>query len=82
MEEIRQQMGSDTLGYLSLEGMIRAVRRPMGVFCVACFSGDYPFEEKAGGFVSKLGAPPPMNGPPFPTTASPLDGKQAGFASR
>ena len=51
--EIQEQMGADSLGYLSLEGMIRAVHRPLNRFCVACFTGDYPFEQKAGGFVSK-----------------------------
>jgi amidophosphoribosyltransferase len=53
VEEIRQKIGADTLGYLSLEGMIRAARRPMSSFCVACFTGNYPFEQKAGGFVAK-----------------------------
>ena len=52
--EIRAQMGADSLGYLSLEGMIRAVHRPMSRFCVACFTGDYPFEQKAGGFVKHV----------------------------
>jgi len=51
VEEIRRKIGADSLGYLSLEGMIRAVGRSMGQFCVACFTGDYPFEQKAGGFV-------------------------------
>ena len=34
--------------------MIRAVHRPMGRFCVACFNGEYPFEEKAGGFKADM----------------------------
>ena len=51
--EIERQIGADSLGYLSLQGMIRAVRRPMGGFCMACFTGDYPFEEKAGGFLAR-----------------------------
>lgn len=39
--EIRDYIGADTLGYLSLEGMLSAAGRdhPM---CHACFSGDYP----------------------------------------
>ena len=53
VEEIRERIGADSLGYLSLEGMIRAVGRPLGRFCAACFNGDYPFEEKAGGFVAR-----------------------------
>ncbi|MHB1295638.1 MAG: amidophosphoribosyltransferase [Anaerolineae bacterium] len=51
--EIERQIGADSLGYLSLEGMISAVGRPMDQFCVACFSGEYPFEEKAGGFIPR-----------------------------
>jgi len=50
IEEIRAQAGADSLGYLSLEGMIRAVNRKKNLYCLACFTGDYPFEEKAGGF--------------------------------
>ena len=51
VEEIRKEMGADSLGYLSLEGMIRAVQRPKENFCLACFTGEYLFEQKAGGFV-------------------------------
>jgi amidophosphoribosyltransferase len=40
-EEIRQFLGVDSLGYLSLEGMLRAASGPSG-FCHACFSGQYP----------------------------------------
>jgi amidophosphoribosyltransferase len=53
VKEIERTIGADTLGYLSLEGMIKALRRPLGRFCTACFSGDYPFEEKAGGFLPR-----------------------------
>ncbi len=40
-EEIRQFLGVDSLGYLSLDGMLRAAGGPAG-FCHACFSGQYP----------------------------------------
>ena len=40
VEEIRQHLNVDSLGYLSLEGMINAVE-PGGSFCHACFSGQY-----------------------------------------
>ncbi len=52
--EIQRHIGADSLGYLSLKGMIRAARRPVERFCMACFTGDYPFEEKAGGFVPRF----------------------------
>ncbi len=40
VEAIAQELGVDSLGYLSLEGMTRAVA-DQGPFCAACFSGDY-----------------------------------------
>ena len=42
VEEIRQLTGADSLGYLSLEGLIRAIGLPKSNFCMACFTGDYP----------------------------------------
>ncbi len=41
IEEIRRFLGVDTLGYLSLEGMLQAAGSQTG-FCHACFSGRYP----------------------------------------
>ncbi|MCD6303258.1 MAG: amidophosphoribosyltransferase [Anaerolineae bacterium] len=52
VDEIRDAFGADTLGYLSLEGMVSAVNRPADNYCLSCFEGQYPFEEKKGGFVS------------------------------
>ncbi len=40
--EICEHIGADTLGYLSLDGLIEAIGLPRGRFCHACFSGDYP----------------------------------------
>jgi amidophosphoribosyltransferase len=45
VEEIRQHIGADSLAYLSLEGLVAAVREAAGGRggnCTACFSGDYP----------------------------------------
>ena len=42
IEEIRRHLGVDTLGYLSLDGMLRAAGGNPDEFCHACFSGDYP----------------------------------------
>jgi len=42
VEQIRQHLGVDTLGYLSLEGMLRAAGGDPAEFCHACFSGRYP----------------------------------------
>ena len=40
--EIAAKLGVDSLGYLSLEGMLGAVPKGPAGFCHACFSGDYP----------------------------------------
>jgi amidophosphoribosyltransferase len=45
VEEIREYIEADSLGYLSEEGMLEAVRNgddPSGLYCTACFSGRYP----------------------------------------
>ena len=42
IDEIRQKIGVDTLGYLSLRGLLNVVDRPQQGFCDACFSGKYP----------------------------------------
>jgi len=44
VDEIRQFIGADSLSYLSIEGLYRAVRSTPGKFCDACFSGNYPIE--------------------------------------
>jgi amidophosphoribosyltransferase len=40
--QIRDAIGADSLGYLSVEGLIEAVGLPKDIFCLACFTGDYP----------------------------------------
>ncbi len=40
--EIKEYLGADSLGYLSLDGLIRAVDLPRDIFCLACFTGAYP----------------------------------------
>ena len=40
--EVRDAIGADSLGYLSIEGLIKAVALPKDNFCLACFTGDYP----------------------------------------
>jgi amidophosphoribosyltransferase len=42
VEEIRERIGADTLGYLSVAGLIEAVGLPRDRFCLACFTGKYP----------------------------------------
>ncbi|MCL2149440.1 MAG: amidophosphoribosyltransferase [Dehalococcoidia bacterium] len=42
LPEIRETIGADSLGYLSLEGLIKAIGLPKDQFCLACFTGHYP----------------------------------------
>ena len=42
VEEIASRIGVDSLGYLSLDGMLGSMPDGPGGFCHACFSGDYP----------------------------------------
>ncbi len=40
--QVRDFIGADSLGYLSIEGLIKAVALPKDIFCLACFTGNYP----------------------------------------
>jgi amidophosphoribosyltransferase len=42
VDQIAEDLGVDSLGYLSLEGMLESVPHGPSGFCHACFSGDYP----------------------------------------
>ena len=42
VEEIRRSIGADSLGYVSLEGLISATQVPSDRLCSACFTGQYP----------------------------------------
>ncbi len=41
-EEIRKYLECDSVGYLSLEGMLQCVSFPKEHYCTACWSGKYP----------------------------------------
>jgi amidophosphoribosyltransferase len=46
VEEIRREIGADSLAFISPEGMLEAIGRPTGEMnrghCLACFTGQYP----------------------------------------
>ena len=44
VEEIREFLGADSLGYLSLESLRAAVDDTEGKFCTSCYTGSYPTE--------------------------------------
>jgi len=42
LDEIRSFVGADSLGYLSVQGLMKVVGGSDGGFCDACFTGNYP----------------------------------------
>jgi amidophosphoribosyltransferase len=42
VDGIRRSIGADSLGYVSLEGLIAASEQPSSRLCTACFDGRYP----------------------------------------
>jgi amidophosphoribosyltransferase len=42
VEEIRRSIGADSLGYVSIEGLVQATSVPDSKLCTACFTGVYP----------------------------------------
>jgi amidophosphoribosyltransferase len=41
-DEIRRYLGADSLGYLSLEGLVQSVRGGNRSYCTSCYTGKYP----------------------------------------
>lgn len=41
LEELREYLGVDSLGYISLEGLLSCVSLPPDHYCTACWSGEY-----------------------------------------
>jgi amidophosphoribosyltransferase len=52
-EGIRRSIGADTLGYVSLDGLIAATEQPKSRLCRACFDGEYPIELPADNVIGK-----------------------------
>ena len=44
VDEIAASVGADSLGYISLDGMIEATGQAADDLCLACFTGEYPVE--------------------------------------
>jgi amidophosphoribosyltransferase len=44
VEEVAAELGADSLHYLSLDGVYKAVGGSRETHCDACFSGEYPLE--------------------------------------
>ncbi|HEB32093.1 MAG TPA: amidophosphoribosyltransferase [Spirochaetes bacterium] len=42
VEDIRRYLDVDTLTYITIDGLSKAVGKPLNTLCYACFNGDYP----------------------------------------
>lgn len=40
--EIGVHIGADSIGYLSLEGLLEAIGTPKAGYCTGCLTGSYP----------------------------------------
>ena len=61
IEDIRQMIGATSLGYLSLNGVAKAIGIKKDKFCRACFDGIYPIEIPAHVRISKFALEMPVN---------------------
>ncbi|MEO6714141.1 MAG: amidophosphoribosyltransferase [Mycobacteriales bacterium] len=53
VEQIRESIQADSLGYVSLEGLIEATTIPRERLCTACFTKEYPIEIPAEHLIGK-----------------------------
>jgi amidophosphoribosyltransferase len=75
VEEVRLHIGADSLEYLSIPGLMRAIGRgPSAEFCRACFDGSYPVPVPQQLEMDKMQFEMPVksdhvSGPPSPALA-------------
>lgn len=53
VDEIRQNINADSLGYVSLEGLVESTGVAKAQMCRACFDGEYPIELPPAEFLGK-----------------------------
>ncbi len=53
IEGIRRSVGADSLGFVSLDGLMAATEQPKTRMCSACFDGDYPIPLPDGDVIGK-----------------------------
>jgi amidophosphoribosyltransferase len=49
VDQIREKVGADSLGYLSLEGLVAATGRKRSDMCLGCLTGEYPSSPSLSG---------------------------------
>lgn len=53
LKQIKEYLDVDSIGYLSLKGMLDSVNLPKNNYCTACWTGDYPtaFDKSCGKYI-------------------------------
>jgi amidophosphoribosyltransferase len=74
-DEIAASIGADSLGYISLEGMIEATGQQARSLCQACFTGEYPIalpdESRLGKHLLEASLSAPTMGKALPVLNNP-----------
>ena len=60
VDEIRKSINADSLGYVSLEGLIGATGQAKASLCRACFDGEYPIELPSAELLGKYALETPV----------------------
>jgi len=62
LEEIRKYVGADTIGYLSLGGLLSSVKVKGASYCTSCYTGNYPvaFPRDHSGYLQLSLKPEPL----------------------
>jgi amidophosphoribosyltransferase len=53
LDGVRRSIGADSLGYVSLDGLVAASDQPRSRLCAACFDGEYPIPLPAAEKIGK-----------------------------
>lgn len=53
VDGIRTTIGADSLGYVSVEQLVRATEQPSSRLCTACFTGEYPIDLPSSDLIGK-----------------------------
>ncbi len=63
-EEVCEVIGADTLAYLRMDGLVKAVGHTIDNFCLACFDGEYPVSVPVQLEMDKLALEPKLRAEP------------------
>jgi amidophosphoribosyltransferase len=74
VDEIRAGIGADSLGYISLDGMVEATRQGRDRLCTACFTGVYPVPLPSPDLLGKHALETPPGAGPAVTDLRTADG--------